>query len=58
MRVFESMADKWVLETSRQKVCIPSEDEQKSTKDIFYWIEKYMQNEKHPNILFPKYNLE
>lgn len=33
-------------------------EEQKSTEDIFYWIEEYMQNEKHPNISFPKYNLE
>lgn len=44
--------------TIRQKVCIPSKDERKSTKDVFYLIEEYMQNVKHPNILFPKYNLE
>lgn len=45
------------LWTNRQKVCIPSK-EGKPTKDIFYWIEEYMQNEKHPNVSFPKYNLK
>lgn len=44
--------------TDKQKVCIPSKDEQKSTKDIFYWIEADMQSEKHPNIQFPMYNLD
>lgn len=36
--------------TNRQEVCILSKEEWKSTKELFYWIEEYMQNEKYPNI--------
>lgn len=50
-------ADKGVMDWQAESVH-SSEDKHDFTKPTFYWIEKDIQGEKHPNTAFPVYNLD